>query len=67
VELGNGKKPSKWTEIKSSLDKPAEYGFLARIDVKHLSGSQDNIVRISAVDKGGNTKTAHLLLPLKKK
>jgi len=66
VEVGKGKKPKKWEQVAGLQRRQVEYGFIAKIDGKTLSRGKEWVVRITATDRQGNTKVAHLPFSLKR-
>jgi subtilisin family serine protease len=61
VEVGKGKKPSKWQPVFGPSNEPADYSLICRIDGKSLK-SRESTVRITAKSKSGQTRTASFVV-----
>jgi len=60
VELGKGKTPKEWQPITVAEPTPTDYGLLCRLEGQEFAKSKNWVVRISARDAQGRTKTAQV-------
>ncbi len=64
VELGKGKTPKEWQPVTVANPTPTDYGLLCRLEGQEFAKSRDWVVRISARDAQGRTKTAQVSISI---
>jgi len=65
VEIGEGKKPKKWTAVGGPKSEAVNYGHILRIEGRQLEESSKWTIRIVARDRTGRTKAVQQYMKLK--